>query len=77
MTPQERADAAAAGVVISWDDVPERFRSEVRAKAHRVGEERAPVADHEVLTEPILDRLDRLLPAELDAGPRRSLTSSC
>jgi hypothetical protein len=40
MTPQQRADAVAAGVLTSWGDVPEPFRSEVLAEARRVGEER-------------------------------------
>lgn len=40
MSPQERADAVAAGVVTSWEDVPEPFRSEVLAEARRLGEER-------------------------------------
>ncbi len=40
MTPQERADAVAAGRASSWDDVPEPFRSDVLAEARRLGEER-------------------------------------
>ena len=40
MTPQQRADAVAAGVVTSWADLPEPFRSEVLAEARRLGEER-------------------------------------
>lgn len=40
MTPQQRADAVEAARAKSWDDVPEPFRSEVRATAVELGEQR-------------------------------------
>ena len=40
MTPQERADAVNASTVLSWDDVPEPFRTEVQAAARLLGEQR-------------------------------------
>jgi hypothetical protein len=40
MTPQERADAVDSGMVQSWDEVPEPFRSEVLATATTLGQQR-------------------------------------
>ncbi|MCB0980024.1 MAG: hypothetical protein R2694_09025 [Ilumatobacteraceae bacterium] len=33
MTPNERAEAVNASICRSWDEVPEPFRSKVRARA--------------------------------------------
>lgn len=37
MTPQQRADAVEAGRARSWDDVDDRFRTEVLATAIELG----------------------------------------
>jgi hypothetical protein len=40
MSPQERADAVDSGIVRSWDEVPEAFKSKVLATARLLGEQR-------------------------------------
>jgi hypothetical protein len=40
MSPQERADAAHAGRVASWDGVSDEFKAEILATASELGERR-------------------------------------
>ena len=40
LTAQERNELVDASVVLSWDDVPETFRSEIQAMARHLGDQR-------------------------------------
>jgi len=40
LTAQERNELVDASVVLSWDDVPEPFRSEIQAMARHLGDQR-------------------------------------
>ena len=39
MTPQQRADAVDAGLVLNWDDVPTEFRARVQRRAKLLDEQ--------------------------------------
>ena len=40
LTAQERNELVDASVVLSWDGVPEPFRSEIQAMARHLGDQR-------------------------------------
>ena len=42
MTPNERADAVNASIFLTWDEVPEPFRSKVLARAQELAKRFEP-----------------------------------